>query len=246
MRTARLGIGSFHFVSRYHADGPQTDLATFACGSCSWLFGFAHSSKFEELFALNPQQALPWRPWQLLTYMFLHSAPSQGGGFSPLHILLNMLTLLMFGGPVERQLGARRFLRYYLICGLAGGLLILLPPFRDVTIGASGAVLGVLTAFGVLYPDAPVLLFFIPVPAKVLVIFVALLNLFSAAGASGESPTRPHRWHARAISCCAAHRSWPRHAPLGCARAQTPRTAAAELKHTWTTSGQLTAKAATA
>jgi membrane associated rhomboid family serine protease len=146
-------------------------------------FGLARMPWLERLFALDPDRVFPFHPWQLLTYMFLHSAPGFGGGFSPLHILMNMLMLLMFGGPVERRLGAKRFLRYYLICGLAGGLLTLLPPFRSVTLGASGAVLGVLTAFGLFYPDAPVLLFFIPVPAKIFVIFFALLNLFSAAGA---------------------------------------------------------------
>lgn len=158
-------------------------IANFAVWGVQVVFGLAHSSLFEDLFALTPQQVLPWRPWQVVTYMFLHSAPSQGGGFNPLHILLNMLMLLMFGGAVERRLGSPRFLRYYLVCGIAGGVISLLPPFRDATtVGASGAVLGVLTAFGLLFPDVPVLLFFFPVPAKVLVIFLALLNLFSAFG----------------------------------------------------------------
>jgi len=184
LRSARLGSGSFSFGLDITPMVRKLLIATFAVWFVQLGFGFAHSNVFEDLFALNPQQVLT-HPWQLLTYMFLHSAPSQGGGFNPLHILLNMLMLVMFGGAVERELGSRRFLRFYLICGLAGGLLTLLPPFRAITVGASGAVLGVLTAFGLLFPDTPVLLFFIPVPAKVLVIFLALLNLFSAAGAQG-------------------------------------------------------------
>jgi len=144
-------------------------------------FGLAHSTVFEDWFALDPRSVLPWRPWQLVTYMFMHSAPAQGGGFNPLHILFNMFMLLMFGSAVEREMGSRRFLRYYLICGVAGGLLTLLPPFHAITVGASGAVLGVLTAFGLLFPETPVLLFFLPVAAKYVVLFMAVLQLASAA-----------------------------------------------------------------
>lgn len=184
MRTG-LGSGSFGFGIDLTPIVRKLLVATFAVWLIQLGFGFARSTLFEELFALDPRNTLPWRPWQLVSYMFLHSAPAQGGGFNPLHILLNMLMLVMFGGRVERALGSRRFLRYYILCGVAGGLLTLLPPFRAVTVGASGAVLGVLTAFGLLFPDEPVLLFFIPVPAKLVVIFLALLNLFSAAGAHG-------------------------------------------------------------
>jgi membrane associated rhomboid family serine protease len=186
LRTGRFASGGFGFSLDITPTVLRLLIATFAVWLVQVGFGWAHSRLFEDLFALDPQHVFPWRPWQLFTYMFLHSAPGLGAGFSPLHILMNMLMLVMFGGAVERRMGARHFLRYYLICGAAGGLLALLPPFRDATVvGASGAVLGVLTAFGLFYPDAPVLLLFIPVPAKVLVIFLALLNLFSAAGAQG-------------------------------------------------------------
>lgn len=185
MRTARFG-GGFSLSFDLTPTVRKLLAATFGIFALQLVFGFAGSTILDDLFALDPRRALPWRPWQLVTYMFLHSAPSPGGAFNPLHILLNMLMLVMFGGPVERLMGPRRFLRYYLVCGLAGGLLTLLPPFRATTVGASGAVLGVLTAFGLYYPDAPVLLFFFPVPAKVLVVFLALLNLLSAAGAQGN------------------------------------------------------------
>lgn len=160
-------------------------IATFAVWVLQIVFGLLHVSWFEDWFALDPRHVLPFRPWQLLSYMFLHSAPGQGGGFSPMHILVNMFMLIMFGPDVERALGSRKFLRYYLICGLAGGLLTLLPPFRAVTVGASGAVLGVLTAFGLLFPDRPVLLLFLPVPAKIVVLFMAIMQLASAAGVQG-------------------------------------------------------------
>lgn len=186
MRTARFGTSAFQFGLDITPTVRNLLVANFGVWLVQLGFAFAHKTSFEDLFALHPDQVLPWRPWQLLSYMFLHSAPTPGSGFNPLHILLNMLMLVMFGGAVERRMGGRRFLRYYLLCGLAGGLLTLLPWFRAVTLGASGAVLGVLTAFGMFYPDVPVLLFFFPVPAKVMVIFLALLNLFSAAGGGGN------------------------------------------------------------
>lgn len=149
------------------------------------VFGLVGSTWFEDLFALDPDRALPWRPWQLFTYMFLHSAPGPGHGWTFMHILVNMFMLAMVGGPVERSLGSRRFWRYYALCGLAGGILTMIPPFRALTVGASGAVLGVLVAFGLLFPDAPMFVFFFfpPVPAKYVVLFLALVNLLSAATA---------------------------------------------------------------
>ncbi len=184
MRTVRFGTSAFQFGLDLTPVVRRLLAANFAVWFVQLGFSFAHSTAIEDLFALHPDRML-LHPWQLVTYMFLHSAPGPGGGFNPLHILLNMLMLAMFGGAVERHMGSRRFLRYYLVCGVAGGVLTLLPWFRAVTLGASGAVLGVLTAFGLFFPDVPVLLFFFPVPAKVMVLFLALLNLFSAAGAQG-------------------------------------------------------------
>lgn len=186
MRTARFGMSAFQFGLDITPVVRKLLIANFAVWVLQLGLAFAGRDDIERLFALHPQAVLPWRPWQFLTYMFLHSAPPPGGGgFNPLHILLNMLMLLMFGGAVERQMGGRRFLRYYLICGVVGGVLTLMPGFRAVTLGASGAVLGVLTAFAVFFPDVQVLLFFFPVPAKVMVIFLALLNLMSAVGGGG-------------------------------------------------------------
>lgn len=176
----QYGGGSFGFRLEVTPIVLRLLIANGAVWFLQWVFHTGGSSFVENAFALDPDTVLPWRPWQLVTYMFLH-----GPGFW--HIGFNMLILWMFGGPVERQLGAKRFLRYYLICGIAGGVLQLLPPFRATTVGASGAVLGVLTAFGVLFPNAPIhVLFLFPVPAKVVVIFLALMNLMSAAGSSRD------------------------------------------------------------
>ena len=126
-------------------------------------------------------------PWQVITSGFLH------GGFG--HLFINMFMLWMFGMRIENVLGSRRFVFFYFIC-LAGAsvlqLLIVSAPFMfDVgtpgifpTLGASGAILGVLAAFGLLFPNEPIYLyFFVPIPAKWLVLGMAAFNLY--AGVAG-------------------------------------------------------------
>ena len=123
-------------------------------------------------------------PWQLVTSAFLH------GGFG--HILFNMFGLWMFGGTVERALGSKRFLGFYVASVLGASLLQLAVtswPFvmgdgggiPVPTVGASGGVLGVLAAFGMLYPDQPIyLLFFpVPIPAKWFVLGYAVFSLYA-------------------------------------------------------------------
>lgn len=130
--------------------------------------------------------------WQFATYMFLH------GGL--LHLALNMYALYIFGSEIERMWGPKAFLRYYLITGIGAGLFhTLLTPMSVVpTIGASGAVLGVLTAFAVMFPDRQItlLLFFIlPVTlrARTLAIGYAVISLLS--GASGSPDGIAHFAH---------------------------------------------------
>ncbi len=115
--------------------------------------------------------------WQPLTYLFVH------GGL--LHLVWNMFVLWMFGGDVERTWGTRRFLFFYFLTGVGAGLFILLLSGpQTVTIGASGAVLGVLVAFAMLFPNRPItlLLFFVfPVTlkAKHLAIGIAAITFLS-------------------------------------------------------------------
>ncbi|MFQ5600552.1 MAG: rhomboid family intramembrane serine protease [Candidatus Krumholzibacteriia bacterium] len=187
MRTGRFGApgGSFGFSLDLTPVVRKLLIANFAVWVLQLFFSWAGSPLLHNLFALHPDSVLPWRPWQIVTYMFLHDAPLPGHrGFSPFHLLFNMLMLALMGGPVERRLGSQRFLRYYLLCGVTGAVLTLLPPFRATTLGASAAVLGVLTAFAVFFPNVPIYIFFLfPVPARVVVLFLALMNLMSAAGA---------------------------------------------------------------
>ncbi len=134
---------------------------------------------FLALFALNPL-GQGFMVWQLVTYMFIH------GGF--FHILFNMLALWFFGVELENVWGTRRFLMYYFLCGIGGGLsnLYLTPLFTTPapTIGASGAIYGILLAFGMLFPDAPVFLYFLfPIKAKYLVaIFIGIELFYGVTG----------------------------------------------------------------
>ncbi len=118
--------------------------------------------------------------WQVFTYMFLHDT----SGFA--HLFFNMYALLLFGVPIEQAWGGKRFFLYYLFCGVGAGVSILLiniisggPGYWIPTIGASGAVFGLLLAFGVLYPNVEIYLFFIlPIRAKYLVILYGLVELY--------------------------------------------------------------------
>ena len=120
--------------------------------------------------------------WQLFTYIFLH------GGFS--HILFNLLALWMFGGELENYWGSKKFLFYFFFCGIGAGICTVLftPDIyqRIPVIGASGAIYGILLAFGWLFPNRPILIYFLlPIPAKYFVIIFGLIEFFSSVGGSG-------------------------------------------------------------
>ena len=115
---------------------------------------------------------IPYRPWTLLTYMFLHA------GFG--HLLFNMLGLYFFGPRVESRLGGRRFLGLYLTSGLVGALLSIATPYARI-VGASGAVFGVMLGFARYWPREPIYLWGVfPVEARVLVVVTTVLALWGA------------------------------------------------------------------
>jgi len=136
------------------------------------------SELIRSIFGLHPVEVYAkFRFWQIITYMFLH------GGFW--HLIFNMLALWMFGCEVERSLGTREFVKYYLICGVGAGFFHILFNIgsTSVVVGASGAIFGVLVAFAVLFPDRLIvlLLFFIlpvEIQAKYLVMIFAAVELF--------------------------------------------------------------------
>ncbi len=120
--------------------------------------------------------------WQLFSYMFIHA------GFT--HILFNMLALWMFGMELEHVWGSRKFLIYYLLCGFGGGLanLLIAPMFTSVgpTVGASGAVYGVLLAFGMMFPERPIYIYFLlPIKAKYFVVMYMAFEIFSIGSMDG-------------------------------------------------------------
>ena len=152
--------------------------------------------------------ASDFRPYQFLTYMILH------GGFT--HLFFNMFALWMFGGVIERVWGSKKFLFYYIVCGLGAGFIQELVQYADymiqeipsyqyvnaggiqmtteayinlwTTIGASGAVYGILLAFGMIFPNER--LFIIPFPfpskAKWWVVGYIAIELFSALSGPGD------------------------------------------------------------
>ena len=129
--------------------------------------------------------------WQPVTYMFLHHT----GGFG--HILFNMLALWMFGVELERLWGTVFFLKFYFVSGIGAALttiIVSLLPFSfssgvylATTVGASGALYGLLLAYAYYYPDRPILMFLLfPIPAKYFVMILgAIAFLSSIAGGSG-------------------------------------------------------------
>ncbi len=130
---------------------------------------------------------IPWRIthdlmiWQFVSYMFLHD------GF--FHIFINMFTLYMFGNDLERAWGSKRFLTYYFVTGIGAGLCSFVLGINSptLTIGASGAIYGLLLAYGMLYPNRLVYLYFLfPVKVKWLVIFMGVLAFLSSI--TGSEP----------------------------------------------------------
>ena len=123
--------------------------------------------------------------WQPVTYMFLHSTGGVG------HILFNMLALWMIGTELERTWGTRFFAKYYFITGIgAAATCLLLSFFSDtmsssITVGASGAIYGLLLAYGMYFPNRMLILFIFPVPARIAVTILGAIAFLSSMGGPG-------------------------------------------------------------
>jgi len=144
---------------------------------------------FAETFFLYPV-GMGFKPWQLITYMFLH------GSF--FHILFNMFILWMFGMELENMWGSKKFFIFYFASGIVAGLanLFIAPMFSapGPTIGASGGVYGVMAAFALIYPNRYIYLwFFLPVRAKYLITVLIALELYN--GISGTMDGIAHIAH---------------------------------------------------
>ena len=139
--------------------------------------------KITVLFGLTPVMVIKkYFFWQLFTYMFLH------GGF--FHLFFNMFVLWMFGSELEAVWGRNEFLRYYFITGVGAGIVYVLVKHNSLipTIGASGAVYGLLLAFGSIFPNRYVYLyFFLPIKSKYLVLVFGGIEFIAALSGSRDN-----------------------------------------------------------
>ena len=138
--------------------------------------GYPAEELFRYYFALMPL-GQGFKIWQLISYQFMHA------GF--MHIFFNMFMLWMFGMEIENLMGVKKFLIFYLFCGVMAGLFqLLIPPMMGsmvgATIGASGAVFGVMVAFAMYFPDRYIYIYFLlPVKAKYLIAFLVVFEFLS-------------------------------------------------------------------
>ncbi len=154
-----------------------------------WILRASPVSLFFRNFALVPAQVVQtFAIWQLVTYMFLHSGI--------MHILWNMLGLWMFGAPLERIWGTQRFLRFYFACGISAGLTVVFLSYmfggiNAATVGASGAIYGILMAYGLVFPDQTILFgFLIPMKSKYFVMIIGgIVFLQSYTATVGGQPS---------------------------------------------------------
>lgn len=162
-------------------------------------------NKIDDWFALHHYRSEYFKPHQVITHMFMH------GGIP--HLLFNMFALWMFGSLLERVWGPKRFLIFYLVCGIAAGLTQLgtytvqlwnidhmvldaanYEFYQDqlragVTVGASGAIMGLLGAFGYLFPNTPLIIFPVPFPikAKWAIAGIAAIDIFGGVYSTGSN-----------------------------------------------------------
>jgi membrane associated rhomboid family serine protease len=141
---------------------------------------------------LIPHMVVTGYVWQLFTYLFLHDPH---GVF---HILFNMLALWMFGTPVEQTWGTRRFLQYYFLCGIGAGICVVVVNMLagnsyQSTIGASGAIYGLLLAYGMLFPEQEILFMFLfPLKAKYAVMIYGAIAFLGSLQIGGTVSNLAH------------------------------------------------------
>jgi len=152
-------------------------------------WGTINGLALNEIFGLVPARVMVdhWL-WQFVTYIFFHG--------HPLHILLNMLILWYFGSEIEQRLGKKEFTFYFFLCGIGAGVFNFLvatmmssdiSALRNPIIGASGAIFGILAAYGVFFGDRYFLVFFVfPMKAKYFVLVMAGIELIMGVEANSS------------------------------------------------------------
>ena len=146
--------------------------------------GWAERMGLTGILALWPVSTPYFRPYQVFTHMFTH------GGIG--HIFFNMFNLWMFGRILESVWGSKKFLIFYLVCGVGAAAAYLGEQYLTggfiPAVGASGAVVGVMVGFAYLFPNTELMLIFFPVPikAKWIVMFMIAVDLFSGVGGAAD------------------------------------------------------------
>jgi membrane associated rhomboid family serine protease len=139
-------------------------------------------SRFTTLFALVPREFMQGYVWQGITYMFLH------GGF--FHLLINMYILWMFGRELEYLWGTKEFYKYYFICGIGAAIIYSLFNMTSDTpvVGASGAIFGILLAYGITFPRTKLIMFplLIPIDAKYAVWIFGIIEVYNSLRGGGN------------------------------------------------------------
>jgi len=135
-----------------------------------------------QIFGLSSGDVWPMI-WQPVTYMFIH------GDF--FHVFMNMFVLWMFGSEMESIWGSREFIKYYFITGICSGIIWLLLNINNsysVLIGASGAIYGILLAYGLMFPNRKIFIYFLfPIKVKYFVILLGGVAFISSLGYSGSN-----------------------------------------------------------
>ena len=148
-------------------------------------------ANYLRLWWVDSPLAPQFHSYQLVSYMFLHGDLS--------HLFFNMFALWMFGRTLEYEIGSKRFLTYYMVCGIGAALIqISLASIlgeQMILLGASGAVMGLLLAFGLMHPNNMVLVFPIPFPIKAKWFVVGYAVLEIVLGSSGASTGVAHFAH---------------------------------------------------
>lgn len=169
--------------------------------------------QMEDLLSLHYFQSEFFKPWQFITYMFLHDP----GSF--FHLLFNMFALWMFGSTLENLWGSKRFILFYVICGIGAAGVHMLALWYDIsklepmfrmgaipaelfyaklnvpTMGASGAVMGIFAAFAYTFPNSQMFIFPIPFPVKAKYAMMGLIALDLFGGFSSRSSGIAHFAH---------------------------------------------------
>lgn len=140
--------------------------------------------------ALWPLGTPEFSSYQMLTHMFAHAAYGAGGRISFTHILFNMFALYMFGKELESVWGSKRFLAFYMMCGVGAAVVHLLVQQAtggySYAIGASGAVMGIFAGFAFLFPNTPLYFIFVPIPIKAKWAMLGLMALDIFGGVAGR------------------------------------------------------------